>query len=96
MASDIITVALDQEFTIPLRSIATAGYLWKIETLPDTIQLLGSENQKPAGDIKPGDPITQVFRFRALKAGEHTIIFMLARQWESQAIKHHTVTVNAN
>ena len=96
MASDTITVAVDHEFTISLKSIATAGYVWKIEMLPDTIQLLGSEIEKSADDNKPGDPITQVFRFRALKAGEYTILFVLARPWENKTIETHTVTVRAN
>ncbi len=96
MTSDTITVAVDHEFSISLESIATAGYLWKIESLPDGIQFLGSKNEKPAGDMKPGDSIIQVFRFRALKAGEHTITFALARPWESKAIETRTVTVKAN
>lgn len=96
MTSETIDVKVNQEFRIPLKSIATAGYVWKIESLPDAIQFLGTENEKPAGDIKPGDPITQVFRFRALKAGEYTILFVLARPWENKTIETHTVTVGAN
>lgn len=95
MASDTITVAVDSEFTISLKSIATAGYLWKIQTLPDTIQLLGAENEKPAADMKPGDSTTQIFRFRVPRAGEYTITFMLARSWENKTIETRTVTVRA-
>jgi len=94
MSTDIITVAREEEFTISLKSIATAGYLWKIESLPSAIQLLKTENEKLAGDTKPGDATNQVFRFRAQKAGEHKITFMLARPWENKAIESQTVTVN--
>ena len=93
MSMDSITVAMNEEFTISLKSIATAGYLWKIESLPNAIQLLDTENEKPAGDTKPGDPTTQVFRFRAQEAGEHKITFVLARPWENKAIESKTVTV---
>jgi predicted secreted protein len=93
MSTDSITVATDEEFTISLRSIATAGYLWKIESLPNAIQLLKAENEKPAGDAKPGDATTQVFRFRAQKTGEYKITFLLARPWEKKAIESRTVTV---
>ena len=96
MTSETIDVKVDQEFTIPLKSIGTSGYVWKIESLPDAIQLLGTENEKPAGDIKPGDSTTQVFRFRAPKAGEYTMIFILGRPWENKSIEAHMVTVKAN
>ena len=96
MTSETIEVKVDQEFRIPLKSIATAGYVWKVQTLPDEIQLLGSEYEKPAGDVKPGDSTTQAFRFRAPKAGEYTITFILSRPWENKEIKSRTVTVKAN
>ena len=96
MTSETIDVKVDQEFTIPLKSIGTSGYVWKIESLPDAIQLLGTENEKPARDIKPGDSTSQDFRFRALKAGKYTILFVLARPWENKTIETHTVTVRAN
>lgn len=96
MTSETIDVKVDQEFRIPLKSIATAGYVWKIQTLPDTIQLLGTENEKPAGDMKPGDSTAQVFRFRAPKAGEYKITFTLSRPWEGKEIESRTVTVKAD
>jgi predicted secreted protein len=96
MTSETIDVKVDQEFKISLKSIATAGYVWKIESLPDAIQELGSEIQRPSVDTKPGDATTQVFRFRARKAGEYSINFVLARLWENKAIESHTVIVKAN
>ena len=96
MTSETIDVKVDHEFRIRLQSIGTAGYVWKIESLPDAIQLLGSENEKPGGDTKPGDSTTQIFRFRALRTGKHVFMFALARPWEITAIESHTVTVNAS
>jgi predicted secreted protein len=96
MTSETIDVKVNQEFRIPLKSIGTAGYVWKIESLPDAIQLLGTENEKPAGDVKPGDSTTQAFRFRAPKAGEYTITFILSRPWENKEMESRTVTVKAN
>ncbi|HXQ35169.1 MAG TPA: protease inhibitor I42 family protein [Anaerolineales bacterium] len=96
MTSEMIDVKVDQEFRIPLQSIATAGYLWKVESLPEAIQLLGSENEKPASDTKPGDSTTQIFRFRTLKPGEHTITFLLSRPWENKAIQTRTVKVKVS
>jgi predicted secreted protein len=93
MSTDMIAVAVNDEFTISLKSIATAGYLWKVESLPDAIQLLGTENEKPAGEMKPGDSTGQLFRFRAHKTGEHKIKFALGRPWEDKAIESEAVTV---
>lgn len=93
MSTDNITVAADDEFTISLQSIATAGYLWKVESLPSAIQLLGTENEKPGGAAKPGDPTNQIFRFRAHKTGEHKIKFALGRPWENKTIETKKVTV---
>ena len=95
MTSEIINVKVDQEFSIPLKSIATAGYLWKIDFLPESIQSLGSEVEKQAREMKPGDSTTQVFRFRARKVGEHAITFVLSRPWENKAIESRAITVFA-
>jgi predicted secreted protein len=93
---DTITVAMGDEFTIPLKSIATAGYVWKVDPLPAAIQHLGTEIGKPAEDAKPGDSTGQIFRFRALKTGEYRIRFALGRPWENNAIETRIVTVNVN
>ena len=93
MSTDIISVAKDEEFTISLQTIATAGYLWRIESLSDSIQLLGTENEKPTRDRKPGDLTGQVFRFRARETGEYKIQFALGRPWEDKALESQTVTV---
>jgi predicted secreted protein len=96
MDVDTVDVKVNQEFRIPRKSIATAGYVWKIESLPDAIQFLGSEIQKPSVETKPGDATTQVFRFRALKAGEYSITFILSRPWENKSIESHEVKVKTN
>lgn len=93
MSLDSITVAANDEFTISLPSIATAGYLWKVEALPSAIQLLGTENEKTGSDAKPGDATNQIFRFRPQKTGEYKIKFALGRPWEDKAIESRTVTV---
>jgi predicted secreted protein len=64
MANGMINVEVDDEFRIPLKTIATAGYVWKIDALPDSIQLLETENEKRRDDARPGDPNNQFFRFQ--------------------------------
>ena len=96
MPDETIHVKVGQEFSIRLKSFAAAGYLWKIQSLPDVIQLLGTKNEKPQDEMKPGDPNTQVFRLQAMETGEYTIVFVLSRPWESQARETRNVTVKAN
>jgi predicted secreted protein len=93
MSDDTISVAMDDEFTISLESIATAGYLWEIESLPDAIQLLGTETAKPDRDSRPGDSTSQIFHFRAREMGDYKIEFVLGRSWENKSIETKTVTV---
>lgn len=96
MPDETIHVKAGQEFSIRLKSFATAGYLWKIQALPDVIQLLGTKNEKPQAEMKPGDPNIQVFSLQAMEVGEYTIIFVLSRPWESQAMETRNVTVKAD
>jgi predicted secreted protein len=93
---ETIVVAVDGGFTVRLKSTPTTGYVWEVHTLPEGMQLLGSDYEKSASGIQPGDPVIQVFRFRTLKTGEYIISFVLKRQWESNAIEFHTVTVKAS
>lgn len=93
MSTEIIRVAVHDEFTISLQSIPSAGYVWKVESLPDAIQFLGTENEKPAGEMKPGDSTNQIFLFEARKMGEYEIRFMLGRPWEDKVIESRSVTV---
>jgi predicted secreted protein len=92
---ETIIIAVGKEFTVRLKSTPTTGYVWEVPSLPEGIQLLGSDYEKPEGDVQPGDPVIQVFRCLALKAGEHLITFVLKRQWESNAVESHVVTVKA-
>jgi len=96
VTSETFRVPVGGEFSVRLESTPTTGYVWDVETLPESIELLGSEYEKSADEHPPGDPGIQAFRFRARNAGEHQINFILKRQWEKNAIKSHTVKVEVN
>jgi predicted secreted protein len=90
---ETVIVTLGEEFKVCLKSTPATGYVWEIHTFPEGILLLGNDYEKPASGIQPGDPVSQVFRFRALNVGEHIINFVLKRPWESNATESHRVTV---
>lgn len=96
MTFETIIVAVGRDFSVRLKSTPTTGYVWEVHTLPEGVQFLGSDYEKPARGIKPGDPVVQTFRFRLLKKREHIINFILKRQWESNAIESHTLTVKSS
>jgi len=96
MTSEIIAGAVGQEFAVRLKSTPTTGYVWEVQKLPEGIQFSGSDYERPGSNIQPGAPVTQVFRLQVRKPGEHTITFVLKRQWETNAIESHAVTVKAN
>ena len=93
MSSDSVAVGLGEDFEIRLQGNPSAGYVWEPDSLPRGIELSGSESVPPGPDDRPGDPGTQVFRFRSLEAGDATLSFALKRPWESEVVDHHEVTV---
>ena len=96
MTVESIGVAVGQEFTVSLKSTPTTGYVWEVQKLPPDVVLSGSDYETPKGAIKPGSPVTQVFRLKVQKPGEYEITFVLKRSWENKAIETHKVTVKAS
>jgi predicted secreted protein len=87
-----ITTAAGEEFVIHLSAVATAGYQWEVRTLPPGIRLVNPAPENIPGD-RPGGTVTEIFRFRAEKAGDYTITFAYKRSWEATAVSTHTVAV---
>ena len=93
MSSDSVAVAVGEEFEIRLQGNPSAGYVWEPDSLPEGIELTGSESVSPGPESRPGDPGTQVFRFRSREPGEKSVGFVLGRPWESEVVDRHQVTV---
>lgn len=69
MISETIKIDASGVFTIRLKVTPAKGYVWEILEPPESIKLTGSEYENPAKGLRPGDPVIQVFRFKALKRG---------------------------
>jgi predicted secreted protein len=93
MSPDSVSVAVEQEFEIRLPGSPATGYVWEPDSLPEGIELSGSDSVAPGPSSRPGDTGTQVFRFRSREPGESTIGFVLKRPWESEVADRHEVVV---
>jgi predicted secreted protein len=96
MSSHSVVVAVGEEFEIRLQGNPSAGYVWEPDSLPEGIELSGSESVPPGQDSRPGAPGTQVFRFRAHETGDQRLGFVLKRSWESEVADRHEVTVQTS
>ena len=90
---DVISVAPGEEFEIRLASTPSAGYTWQVENYPGELQLVDSATKAPTGAPTVGDPMLQMFRFRATAAGDYTLSFVLKRAWETTPLEGRTVRV---
>ena len=93
MALETIKAKVGEDFTVHLKSTPTTGFLWTVHPLPESLELLESGYEKILGDTQAGDPVNQVFRFRALVAGDVSIHFHLKCYWNSDIVNVQIVTV---
>jgi predicted secreted protein len=95
-ASTSIDVASGGKFEIDLAANDTTGYTWNKNEVYDKayLELLESK-YKTAEPVRPGSPGTQIYVFKALKAGATTIKMTNKRSWESTA-SDKTLTFNVN
>jgi predicted secreted protein len=93
---ETIRVNVGEDFTVRLKSTPTTGFIWTTHDTPMGLELLGSESEKLLGDAQAGDPVTQVFRFRALGIGDFSIHFHLKRLWENHVADTQIVIVKVS
>jgi inhibitor of cysteine peptidase len=74
-----IKVAVSQVFAVSLPGNPTTGYIWQPEIDGRYLELLGLEFE-PGGEAI-GSGGCEVFRFRALQAGQTEIAFEYRRPW---------------
>ena len=92
-SSEQIRTAPLVEFAVELESIPTSGYVWQSPPCPEGLEALGSSLVQPAAPPVPGSSARQVFRFRAHRAGQFALDFVLKRSWESASLQRHTVNI---
>ncbi len=93
LAAAMMLAQIGLPFEIELKSGPGTGYQWQPVAVPEDIELLGSD-YRPTPGAQIGDPATQVFRFRASKAGQYSLRFVLKRSWEKESIRETVIDVD--
>src|SRR4051794_21038809 len=67
---------------VPLKRHATAGYVWQVERAPPGVgdlQIVA----RPSADGAPGDATVEALWLRGTAPGEHEVVLILRRPWET-------------
>mgnify|MGYP001206375206 CR=1 FL=1 len=78
-----IRVEAGKSFAIELAGNPTTGYMWQPDVDSQHLELLGQEFEPTGGGVGAGGK--EVFRFRALKAGDTEIAFAYRRPWDKES-----------
>ncbi len=94
-----IEVKRGSQLKINIASNPTTGYSWEIEDfkpslLEFTERAFASESAGAGEKKRPGSGGTEIFTFRAKKAGDCSVVFWYKRPWENnEPAKTYTLTV---
>jgi inhibitor of cysteine peptidase len=82
-AEATIQVAVGEQFAVELAGNPSTGYTWQVRVDGRLLELLGQEFE-PSGD-GVGAGGVEVFRLRALAAGETEIACAYQRPWDTES-----------
>jgi predicted secreted protein len=81
--------------TIDLPATPSTGYQWSLPTVPDGVELVGTDFTPPAGTTI-GAAGVQHFRVRADRVGTFELGFVLSRPWEGSVEDSVTVRLESS
>ena len=73
-----------EEFQIHLKSMASGGYEWNIEKMPEGIEL--KNEQSMIDESAVGSATQSIFNFTGIAKGTFELHFVLKRRWENDSI----------
>jgi predicted secreted protein len=92
MEAKTVHALTSQSFDVLLEENATSGYRWRPSELPSDIELLEDVSLlSPGGRIGGGGQ--RRFTLRAKRPGTFVVWFELRREWESVALRRHSVQI---
>jgi predicted secreted protein len=90
----MLTVESGAQFDVELGSGPSTGYTWQPQSLPEGIQLLGSDFVQ-ASQATIGDGGVQVFHLKTQRPGRFSLLFVRKRKWEAEPIETRLIDVDA-
>ena len=95
MSSDKIRVQRGGTFEVALREPAATGHRWQLVEGPAQVAVVDERYEAP----RPGGPLgstgRRIITLQARDRGDYRLRFELARPWEAQPAKEHSVKVEA-
>jgi predicted secreted protein len=90
----LLDVETGKPFEVELGSAPTTGYMWELRSVPEGVELLGTDFALPP-DAAIGDGGTHVFRLKTDRTGRFDLHFVLKRRWETEPIETRVIEVEA-
>ncbi len=78
-----LTVKKGETFSVTLESNITTGFSWQAEFDEKSVELIEQKYDESGAQDRVGAGGADVFKFRALAAGQTVVRFRYARPWES-------------
>jgi inhibitor of cysteine peptidase len=78
-----IQVAVGEQFAVELTGNPSTGYTWQVRVDGQLLELLGQEFEPSGEGVGAGG--VEVFRFRAVAAGETEIACAYRRPWDTES-----------
>jgi len=82
-----LTKNKSENFDIILHAASTAGFTWKMQPLPDAIEIVKEYSEPDEMHKSTGDSAKKIFKLKAKRTGEYKVHFLLGRPWENSPIE---------
>ena len=77
-----VQLTVGEYLDVHLKSNPTTGYTWSVDPKSTPLVKLIAQSQTQAPQPGVGRPISQIFRFRAVSAGNGVLLLHYVRGWE--------------
>jgi predicted secreted protein len=99
-ADQPIKLSLGQQTTVQLDENPTTGFRWQIDrTKSDNLSIVRINDlgfSAPAGSARVGASGVHRWSIEGVSAGKGRIVFEYRRPWETEAVRHHEISVEVS
>lgn len=77
-----VQLNVGDELELQLKSNPSTGFAWYLHTQSTPLVKLTGQSQTQSTEPGVGRPVVQIFKFRAVKAGDGVVLLHYVRSWE--------------